>query len=149
MNHRIFRWGTLAVLAVSMALHWASSLPAYTPNRKKSWLRSQPRSCTSRGRQPKPQATLNRPYQLYARAFQKTPKDLRYKTSYERTRFSAASIHVKQGEKLRDQGDASGALTEFMRALEIDPSNELAQQEIKAMRDKAARPAESGDLGPA
>ena len=48
------------------------------------------------------------------------------------------ALHVKQGEKLRDQGDATGALTEFMRALEIDPSNELAQQEIKAMRDKAA-----------
>ncbi len=50
-------------------------------------------------------------------------------------------------EKLRDQGDATGALTEFMRALEIDPSNELAQQEIKAMRDKAARPDQSGNLG--
>ena len=39
-------------------------------------------------------------------------------------------------ERLRDQGDYTGALTEFLRALEIDPSNELASQDIKATREK-------------
>ena len=82
-------------------------------------------------------------YELYYRAFQKNPKDLRYKTSYERSRFSAADIHVKRGEKLRDQGDSTGALTEFLRALEIDPSHELAKQEIDAMRNKAATAAQN------
>ncbi|MGB0123311.1 MAG: cohesin domain-containing protein, partial [Silvibacterium sp.] len=65
------------------------------------------------------------------------PSDLRYKTAYERTRFTAATLHVKHGETLRDQGDVTGALTEFLRALEIDPSNELAQQEIRATRRRA------------
>ncbi len=81
---------------------------------------------------------IEQAYEFYYRAFQKNPKDLKLKIAYERTRFTAADVHVRQGEKLRDQGDETGALTEFMRALEIDPSNELAQQEIKAMRDKAA-----------
>jgi general secretion pathway protein D len=81
---------------------------------------------------------IEQAYEFYYRAFQKNPKDLKLKIAYERTRFTAADVHVRQGEKLRDQGDETGALTEFMRALEIDPSNELAQQEIKAMRDKSA-----------
>jgi len=40
------------------------------------------------------------------------------------------------GSGWRDQGDYTGALTEFLRALEIDPSNELASQDIKATREK-------------
>ncbi len=79
-------------------------------------------------------------YEDYYKAFQKDPKDLRYKTAYERMRFSAAASHVHRGEKLRDQGDNTGALTEFLHALEIDPSNELAQQEIRATREKINAP---------
>ncbi|MGC2547625.1 MAG: cohesin domain-containing protein, partial [Silvibacterium sp.] len=76
-------------------------------------------------------------YADYYQAYQLKPSDLRYKTAYERTRFTAATLHVKHGETLRDQGDVTGALTEFLRALEIDPSNELAQQEIRATRRRA------------
>jgi len=79
-------------------------------------------------------------YEDYYKAYQKDPKDLRYKTVYERTRFSAASAHIKRGQKLRNQGDNTGALTEFLHALEIDPSNELATQEIRATREKMNAP---------
>ena len=79
-------------------------------------------------------------YEDYYKAFQKDPKDLRYKTAYERTRFSAAAAHIHHGQKLRDQGDDTGALTEFLHAIEIDPSNELAQQEIRATREKLNAP---------
>jgi general secretion pathway protein D len=79
-------------------------------------------------------------YEFFAKAYQKSPKDMRYKVAYERTRFSAAASHVHHGEKLRSQGDDTGALTEFLRALEIDPSNELAQDDIRATRDKMAAP---------
>jgi general secretion pathway protein D len=75
-------------------------------------------------------------YEAYYQAYQKKPSDERYKLAWERTRFPAAAMHVEHGEKLRDQGDYTGALTEFLRALEIDPSNELASQDIKATRDK-------------
>ncbi len=75
-------------------------------------------------------------YEAYYKAYQKKPGDERYKLAWERTRFSAASLHVEHGERLRDQGDDTAALTEFLRALEIDPSNELASQDIKATRDK-------------
>jgi general secretion pathway protein D len=75
-------------------------------------------------------------YAAYAAAYQKDPKNLYYKTSYERLKYTAASVHTHQGEKLRDQGDMTGAMTEFMRALEIDPANELAQQDIRSMKQK-------------
>ena len=75
-------------------------------------------------------------YQAYAAAYQKDPKNLYYKTSYERLKFNAAAVHTHQGEKLRDQGDMSGAMTEFMRALEIDPANEMAEQGIRQIKQK-------------
>jgi general secretion pathway protein D len=75
-------------------------------------------------------------YEDYAKAWHKKPSDERYKVSYERLRLDAAAEHVKKGEQLRDQGDDTGALTEFLRALEIDPSNELASQDIRTTRQK-------------
>jgi general secretion pathway protein D len=79
-------------------------------------------------------------YEDYYQAFHKEPKNLRYKTAYERLRFQAGAKHVENGEKIMAQGDISAALTEFLRALEIDPSNELAHQDIQKARDKLATP---------
>ena len=79
-------------------------------------------------------------YEDYAQAFKKDPKDLRYKTAWERTRFAAGAAYVSRGEKLRDQGNNSGALTEFVHALDIDPSNEVAQQDIQEIRNKLLIP---------
>jgi general secretion pathway protein D len=75
-------------------------------------------------------------YENYYQAYEKEPKNLRYKTAYERLRFVAGSAHVSRGEKLAAQGDITGALTEYLRALEIDPSNELAHQDIEHAREK-------------
>ncbi len=79
-------------------------------------------------------------YEDFYQAYEKDPKNLRYKTSYERMRFEAATAHVSKGEKLSAQGDVSAGLTEFLRALEIDPSNEVARQDIAKARDKLATP---------
>ncbi|MBV8115276.1 MAG: type II and III secretion system protein, partial [Silvibacterium sp.] len=137
MNRRIFRWGTLGVLCLALtfvagvfAFHVEAQSQEKLAKESASKLYKQGRAAETAG-------DIEKAYELYAMAYHKSPKDQRYKTSYERLRFDAASLHVKQGEKLRDQGDETGALTEFMRALEIDPSNELAAQEIKAMREKA------------
>jgi general secretion pathway protein D len=77
-------------------------------------------------------------YEDFLKAYQKSPQDLRYRTAYERLRVPAASLHVHRGEKLRQQGDLTGALSEFVQALEIDPSNELAQQDIDETKQKMA-----------
>jgi general secretion pathway protein D len=75
-------------------------------------------------------------YQDYSLAYQRRPDDERYRLAWERTRFQAGSLWVHRGERLRDQGDYTGALTDFLRALSIDPSNQLATQDIDATRAK-------------
>ena len=75
-------------------------------------------------------------YQDYTEAYHRKPDDERYRIAFERTRFQAGSIWVHRGEGLRDQGDYTGALTDFLRALSIDPGNELATQDIDATRAK-------------
>jgi general secretion pathway protein D len=137
MNRRIFRWGTLGVLGLALTLG-AGVFAFHVEAQSQEQLAKESASkLYKQGQAAEAAGDIEKAYELFAMSYHKSPKDSRYKTSYERTRFDAASLHVKQGEKLRDQGDETGALTEFMRALEIDPSNELAAQEIKAMRDKA------------
>ena len=46
-------------------------------------------------------------------------------------RFQAAAQHVDRGRVLRQSGDIAGALNQFTRALQIDPANEAAAQEIE------------------
>ena len=69
-------------------------------------------------------------FQDYGFAVQKRPDDLRYKAHLERARLLASVSHVDRGRVMRQSGDLNGALTEFHRALQIDPGNETAQQEI-------------------
>jgi general secretion pathway protein D len=76
----------------------------------------------------------------YHQAMLKNPSDLRYKTRYEHNRFLASVGHVDRGRVLRQSGDINGALTEFKRALEIDPANQTAQQEIDQLQQILQNP---------
>jgi general secretion pathway protein D len=73
-------------------------------------------------------------FEFYEKAAAKAPKDLQYRTSLVRIRVSASGLHMTKGRKLLQAGDQTGALAEFLRAAEIDPSNEAAQQEIARVR---------------
>ncbi len=70
-------------------------------------------------------------YDLYKRAYDLKPKDLRYRASFERMRFKTAATLVHQGQVLRDQGKLQEALADFQKAALIDPSLFSAQQELK------------------
>ncbi|HEY2364366.1 MAG TPA: cohesin domain-containing protein [Candidatus Angelobacter sp.] len=70
-------------------------------------------------------------FEFYKAAYQQKPDELRYRVPYERTRMLAGASKIKRGQKLRDQGSLQEALTLFQQALEIDPSNDLAAQEIR------------------
>jgi general secretion pathway protein D len=76
----------------------------------------------------------------YQKAVSKAPKDLRFRTAFYRVRVSASSLHLTKGRRLLDTGDQQGALVEFMRAAEIDPGNEAAQQEIDHVRTRRGEP---------
>ena len=70
-------------------------------------------------------------FDYFRQAYNLKPKDLRYRTAFERTRFYAASSHVHRGQILRDAGKLDEAAVEFQKGLEIDPSSFIAQQELK------------------
>ncbi len=70
-------------------------------------------------------------YEYFKQAYDLKPKELRYRTSYERNKFLAASSHVHHGQIMRDAGKLQEARIEFEKALEIDPSSFIAQQELK------------------
>ena len=70
-------------------------------------------------------------YDFYKQAYDLKPKDLRYRTSFERMRFLAAASHVHRGQLLREAGKLDEALAEFQKATAIDPSSFIAQQEIR------------------
>jgi general secretion pathway protein D len=134
MNSRNVKWAFCAALVLMMGLPLFYFTPgvlarSHDPSASKLY---------KQGQQAEARDDIEGAYEFFYQAYQKKPEDIRYKTAYERTRFTAASLHVKHGEALRDQGDVTGALTEFLRALQIDPSNELATQEIRATRQKSA-----------
>ena len=69
-------------------------------------------------------------FDYFKQAYNLKPKDVRYRTAFERSRFYAASSHVHRGQILRDAGKLDDAAAEFQKGLEIDPSSFIAQQEL-------------------
>jgi general secretion pathway protein D len=70
----------------------------------------------------------------YRQAMEKAPKDLRFRAAYYRIMVNATGVHMVKGRKLLAAGDKNNALLEFMRAAEIDPGNESAQQAISEVK---------------
>ncbi len=89
-------------------------------------------------------------FDYYKQAYNLRPKDLKYRSSYERSKFYAAASHVHRGQIVRDNGKLDQALIEFQKGLDIDPSSFIAQQELKRteqMIKDAANPGPQA-LGP-
>jgi general secretion pathway protein D len=111
-------------------------------------------SLFKKGKDAEARQNYEQAYEYYKQAYDLRPKDLAYRSAYERLRFYAGASHVKRGQLLRDSGKLEEALAEFQKALEIDPSSPIAQQEVrrtqqlidtaKAPGPKAAAPSRSG-----
>ena len=89
-----------------------------------------------RGKRAEARSDFDEAFEAYRQAHLKKPSDLRYRTSYESMRFKAAEMHVDRGRVLRQSGDAGGAINEFARALQIDPGNQSAAQELQVMEKR-------------
>jgi general secretion pathway protein D len=86
-------------------------------------------------------------YDLYSKAYELKPLDLKYKAAVIRLRPKASSSYVHRGQKVRDDGKLDEAMVLFEKAYMIDPSLEIAQQEIR--RTKAMiEQAKGGAAGP-
>jgi general secretion pathway protein D len=82
-------------------------------------------------------------YDYYNQAFTLNPTDLRYRAARDRLRFLAGQSHVHRGQLMVGAGQLEGALAEFQKALEIDSSSFIAEQEIKRTQrliDQAKNP---------
>jgi general secretion pathway protein D len=126
MNRRQNKWAPATVLTLLLCLSQSSL--AKSPPKAKTLFQN--------GQAAETQDDPITAYEDYYQAWKLEPKNLRYKTAYERLRFLAGSAHVERGEKLLAQNDTTGAVTEFLRAIEIDPSNALAHQDIEKARDR-------------
>jgi general secretion pathway protein D len=70
-------------------------------------------------------------YDYFQQAYNLKPKDLNYRTAFERTRFLAGSSLVHRGQIMRDAGKLQEALAAFQKAVDIDASSFIALQELK------------------
>src|SRR5271157_6184371 len=91
-------------------------------------------------------------FDYFKQAYNLKPKDLRYRTAFERNRFLAASAQVHRGQILRDAGKLDEAAVEFQKAVETDSSSFIAQQELKRtqqMMREAQNPQPQASAAPA
>jgi general secretion pathway protein D len=82
---------------------------------------------------------LDSAYKAYGLAVTAQPGDVRYKLALERVRSAAATAHVHRGEVLEKKASFKEALVEYFRALEIDPANALAAQDIQRTKEEIDR----------
>ena len=75
-------------------------------------------------------------YRSYKAAFDLAPKEIKYRTTYERLRSLASLEYVKQGERFIEMGNLAGALADFLRALDIDPANEKAETDTRKIQQE-------------
>src|SRR3989454_2902303 len=89
------------------------------------------KSFFNKGRDAEARQNYEQAYEDFKQAYELKPKDIQYRSSYERTRFLAAASHVHRGQLLRDAGKLDDAMAEFRKAAEIDSASSIAQQEIR------------------
>ena len=133
---RLMRPVALVLLLVSLTLPVAA-------DQAKSWYQ--------KGQDAEARQNYEQAYDDYKQAYDLKPKDLRYRSAFERLKFLAGASHVHRGKLLREAGKLEEALAEFQKAAEVDPSSFIAQQEIKLtqkMIEAAKAPAPRSEARP-
>ena len=117
------------VLAAFLAL---PPLPLLAKTRKGDKLRNEARAAELKG-------DYDQALKLAKQAMQDDPSDPAYVLEVRRVTFEDGVMHVSSGHRLRDAGHLDEALAEFQKAYEIDPSSDMAQQEIKRTKQMIER----------
>jgi len=122
LNPAVKKFTTL-VSTLTLAALLALALPAIAADNAKQLY--------NKGRDAEARQDYEQAYEYFRQAFQKAPKEIKYRVAFERTRFLSSASHVHRGQILRDSGKLQEALAEFQKGLEIDPSSFIAQQEAQ------------------
>src|SRR6202012_1566637 len=101
-------------------------------NRKGDKLRNQARAAEVKG-------DFDHALDLAKQAFDADPSDPAYQLTVRRIQFEDGVMHVGSGHRLRDAGPLEEALAEFEKALAIDPSLDMAGQEIRRTKEMIER----------
>jgi general secretion pathway protein D len=107
--------------ALLLSLVAAATLPVFADKAKDLY---------AKGQDAEARQQYEAAYDLFKQAYELKPKDLRYRAAFEHVRFEAAATISHRGQKLRDDGNLDEAVAEFQKALAIDPSLFIAQQEL-------------------
>ena len=75
----------------------------------------------------------------YKQAYTSSPGNAKYFAAYTRVRAEASQRHAHAGQLLRNTGALTEALLEFQRAVAIDGSSFIAQQELRSTADMIRR----------
>ena len=83
----------------------------------------------------------------YIEAVRNDPDNIQYKAALLRAKVQAGQAHVHKAKQFRDAGVLERALLEYRQAIELDPSNQYAEaelrkiaDELKAVRDTGQKP---------
>jgi general secretion pathway protein D len=106
----------------------------------------QAKTAYKKGARAESQKEYDTAYQAYKEAYTLNPREPRYEMAYMRARAYAAAQHVANGMKLRDSLKLQEAMTEFQRAAEIDTTNYVAAQEMRATAELIRKQAETGTV---
>jgi general secretion pathway protein D len=109
--------------ALCLLLVATLTLPAISGDKAKNFY--------EQGRDAEARQNFEGAYELYKQAYDLKPKDLRYRTAFERLRFEAAASIVHRGQQARDAGKLDDALALFQKAVDTDPSMFIAKQELE------------------
>jgi general secretion pathway protein D len=84
-------------------------------------------------------------YVYYQKAVKADPTNASYKIKVDQARFDAGQMHLQRGYAQRKKGDLQAAVAEFQRALLIDPSSDVAQQELQRTVDTISENSRAAD----
>src|SRR5216684_2975992 len=129
---------TLAFLMLLSCMAFA--LPKKDKDSTKKESNESPRSLYNKGVKAEAHQDYEAAYDFYKAAYDKHPEDLKYRLPYERMRSLASAAKIRRGQKLRELGRFEEALAMFEKAMEVDSSNDLAQQEIRRTKEIMAQP---------
>src|SRR5215467_6277709 len=67
----------------------------------------------------------------YKAALDRNPNSIDYRLKYDQARFQAAFAHYESGRRAFEKNDLTTAKQEFQRALELDPTNDMARESLQ------------------
>jgi general secretion pathway protein D len=93
------------------------------------------RNSFNEGRQAELEKDYERALGYYQEALAQEPGQTEYQLKVEQMRFSAAFEHFEEGRRAMERGEYDFARGEFLRAGELDPSHDLARDELARVEE--------------